>query len=199
MTSSEELPDLAVFGIMMRGGDNYHEAADSLLTSWDAASCIDDCVSAATVGDASFNPYNLIPEGTGVFNYRGSLTTPPCWEVVNWNLAEKPMLVSFRQILAVSNLINHYNGQRDSDGQCVSDSTVASIAGLTGRDTQDLLNRTVTKMCAPMTMRTSEGSDAGTQESAPSESSGSSAFTKLPSTSCSLAIFVVASTTLWLF
>jgi len=36
-----------------------------------------------------------------VFNYSGSLTTPPCTEQVNWFVAENPLHISVSQYAAI--------------------------------------------------------------------------------------------------
>jgi len=36
-----------------------------------------------------------------VFNYSGSLTTPPCTEQVNWFVAETPLYISVSQYVAI--------------------------------------------------------------------------------------------------
>jgi len=154
-SSEQELPDLAVYGIMLNGVDEHHEAFDSLIDSWKAVACsTGNCTAASSLSailTQPFSPYSLIPTSTDTYNFQGSLTTPPCWEVVNWNLAEAPMRVSFRQILAITNLIIKYSGYRSTEsntiGQCVDDISVVSIAGLSGRDTHPLNDRDVVKNC----------------------------------------------------
>ena len=46
----------------------------------------------------------LIPKNSKVFRYAGSLTTPPCTEIVNWTVFEKPVEVSAEQIAAFTKL-----------------------------------------------------------------------------------------------
>ncbi|XP_046739068.1 carbonic anhydrase 2-like [Diprion similis] len=42
---------------------------------------------------------SLMPENTDIFyTYRGSLTTPPCYEVVTWNIFPTPVPISFKQM-----------------------------------------------------------------------------------------------------
>jgi len=42
---------------------------------------------------------SLIPPNTDVFyTYKGSLTTPPCSEVVTWIIFATPVPISFRQV-----------------------------------------------------------------------------------------------------
>lgn len=37
------------------------------------------------------NPRNLLPEDLSVYTYQGSLTTPPCSEIVDWNILQTPV------------------------------------------------------------------------------------------------------------
>ena len=47
---------------------------------------------------------DLLPEERDYFRYEGSLTTPPCSEVVNWAVLESPITVSTAQIEAFARL-----------------------------------------------------------------------------------------------
>lgn len=43
---------------------------------------------------------SLLPKNIDVFyTYKGSLTTPPCNEVVTWVIFPKPVPISFTQVL----------------------------------------------------------------------------------------------------
>lgn len=43
-----------------------------------------------------FNPYkSILPANPSFFTYSGSLTTPPCAEIVEWVVFETPVLISF--------------------------------------------------------------------------------------------------------
>jgi carbonic anhydrase len=50
------------------------------------------------------SPATLLPEDRAYFRYAGSLTTPPCSEVVSWAVMAQPITVSRRQIDAFANL-----------------------------------------------------------------------------------------------
>ncbi|XP_070202078.1 putative carbonic anhydrase 1 isoform X2 [Littorina saxatilis] len=49
-------------------------------------------------------PGLLLPTDTGYYQYFGSLTTPPCSEVVNWIVMKTPLKVTLQQLKAIQNL-----------------------------------------------------------------------------------------------
>ncbi len=76
---------LAVLGVMLVGGG--------------AAGWLDQIVQTAptvkgTVPLGLQDPAALLPETRGFFRYAGSLTTPPCSEVVLWTVLQQPFAVS---------------------------------------------------------------------------------------------------------
>ena len=44
------------------------------------------------------DPHQLIPAKSAIYRYQGSLTTPPCAEVVDWNIYERPVEVASADI-----------------------------------------------------------------------------------------------------
>ncbi len=88
--------DLAVIGVFMAAGAG-HAAIDSI---WNA---IPDSVGdAASIG--AFDPNALLPDGRGYSRYAGSLTTPPCSEVVSWVVLDEMIDVSQAQVDAFADL-----------------------------------------------------------------------------------------------
>lgn len=87
-----EGPDgrLAVIGVFIEDGER-HAALDAI---WEAAP--------STFGEAAleerFDPRAFLPERTASYRYRGSLTTPPCSEVVDWTVMATPIQASAQQI-----------------------------------------------------------------------------------------------------
>ena len=51
----------------------------------------------------------LLPGSAKVYRYAGSLTTPPCSEVVAWNVLATPVTASKAQIDAFAALFPHNN------------------------------------------------------------------------------------------
>ena len=58
----------------------------------------------AVKADAAIDPSNLLPRERAYYQYSGSLTTPPCSEVVNWLLLRAPIPVAKADIDAFAKL-----------------------------------------------------------------------------------------------
>ena len=101
----------------------------------------------ATCSDSAFDVYSLIPEGSGYYNYMGGLTTPPCSQIVRWNLMDTKVEVTLMQWTKLANLILGYGGYVGEDGTCHLESTVASKTGSTGRAPQPINGRKLTHRC----------------------------------------------------
>jgi carbonic anhydrase len=52
------------------------------------------------VPGVTINAANLVPPGHGYYTYHGSLTTPPCTEIVTWYILKAPIAVSPGQVEA---------------------------------------------------------------------------------------------------
>jgi len=76
------------------------------------------------------------------YTYKGGLTTPPCTEIVNWNVMDTPMIISDDQLNRLYNLILCY-----VDPQTCWHATVASKDGSTSRPTQPLNGRHILHRC----------------------------------------------------
>jgi len=152
----------AVVGMMIsKDAMEPHQGMDGLLNCW--AKNHNDFVSQCnpeacdvsqlfteenpTCDDAAFDAYSLIPEGTGYYNYMGGLTTPPCSQIVRWNLMDTKVSITLKQWSTMANLILGYGGFVDEEGKCQTQYTVASKTGSTSREQQAINDRTVSHRC----------------------------------------------------
>jgi len=94
-------------------------------------------------------PANLFKGGTliesdnyGFFSYRGSLTTPPCTENINWNIADQFMFISFDQFIRTQKLILCF-----VERSTCEHASAASQFGKTSRPPQPLNGRQVVHYC----------------------------------------------------
>lgn len=87
---------LLVLGVMMVQGD----ANQNLQTIWDVAPSEEGEATAEAETDWT----EILPDDDGVYRYAGSLTTPPCTEIVNWVVFAEPIEVSQEQIDAFATL-----------------------------------------------------------------------------------------------
>ena len=90
----------------------------------------------------SFNPYELLPAGATMYTYQGSLTTPPCSEVVFWNVVDTPVSISPREFLRLVTLIIDY-----VDLDTCQKASVAADSGFTGRPVQNINGRPINRIC----------------------------------------------------
>lgn len=90
----------------------------------------------------SFNPYELLPAGATMYTYQGSLTTPPCLEIVFWNVVDTAVSISPREFLRLTTLIIDY-----VNPQTCEKATVAADSGFTGRPVQNINGRPINRIC----------------------------------------------------
>jgi len=95
--------NLAVVGVMLIQGDEENAAYQPIFDNLPAE-----------VGDPDpqaaplFNPADLLPDDLShYFTYEGSLTTPPCSEIVRWLLLAQPVALSARQLATFGALYDH--------------------------------------------------------------------------------------------
>ena len=77
-----------------------------------------------------------------MYFYSGSLTTPPCSEIVTWNVVDQPISISVREYTAITNLILDYVNPET----CIP-ASISSPSGYTARPTQPLNGRKVLRKC----------------------------------------------------
>ncbi|TWB06688.1 carbonic anhydrase [Bradyrhizobium stylosanthis] len=88
---------LAVVGVLMAEG-KPNPAFGKIIKTMPAAE------GPAVKADASIDPLSLLPPKLGYYRYSGSLTTPPCSEVVEWLLLTDPIQVSAGDVAAFAKL-----------------------------------------------------------------------------------------------
>ncbi len=94
---NEATGDLVVLAVLMSQGE-FNLALDSIWQKTLAGH-------RAKISDLTINALQLLPESRQYYRYQGSLTTPPCSEIVTWLVLKQPVsisqsqLTSFREIM----------------------------------------------------------------------------------------------------
>ena len=92
---NQETGNLAVLGVFMKRGGSDNP---TLAPIWDKMP--KSAGPERSVRGVSVNASELLPEDkSGFYRYYGSLTTPPCSEIVNWIVLKEPVEVSAAQIV----------------------------------------------------------------------------------------------------
>ena len=100
---------LAVVGVLMTAGA-ANEAFAKIIATMPATE------GPAVKADAAIGPNALLPAERGYYRYPGSLTTPPCSEIVEWLVLTTPISVAEADIAAFAKLyqMNARPAQKDS-------------------------------------------------------------------------------------
>lgn len=91
----------------------------------------------------ALDAYDLIPEGSTMYTYDGGLTTPPCSEVVEWNVVDKPIEITVSQFNDLSSLVLNYVSAESCEFATIADPKTGS----TSRPPVALNGREVTRIC----------------------------------------------------
>ena len=85
--------NLMVIGVFLEsGGQDTNPAFSALMAAAPKGE-------GEAVLDAAIDPASLLPKAPHFFRYEGSLTTPPCSEVVEWNVFAAPVVVAQSDIV----------------------------------------------------------------------------------------------------
>ncbi len=98
--------NLAVVGILLTEGESDNEAYATVFDHLPA-----DVGEPEAIGEP-IALAALLPEARAFYTYQGSLTTPPCSEIVRWLLLDNPVELSAQQIAA-------YRAQYDGNARPV--------------------------------------------------------------------------------
>jgi carbonic anhydrase len=88
---------LAVVGVLLATG-KPNPAFSKIIASMPAKE------GPAVKADATINPNGLLPPRLGYYRYPGSLTTPPCAEIVEWLLLTDPVRVAETDVASFAKL-----------------------------------------------------------------------------------------------
>jgi carbonic anhydrase len=91
----------------------------------------------------AFDIYSMLDSDTGFYHYDGGLTTPPCSEIVWWNLADTTVNISVKQYNRLMNLVLGAMDETSCDHITVADPNTGS----TSRPPVPLGDRTVQRVC----------------------------------------------------
>lgn len=89
---------LAVVGIFISEGNQNNQTIEDLLATIGKGKSAEQ---QAEDGDIM----SLIPKDTQYFHYKGSLTTPPCSEGVEWYVLKTPLLISKQELKDLKKLL----------------------------------------------------------------------------------------------
>uniref|UniRef100_F6ZE10 Carbonic anhydrase n=1 Tax=Ciona intestinalis TaxID=7719 RepID=F6ZE10_CIOIN len=88
-------PDgLAVIGVLIRATDQQNNDIQKLL---DVAQLCEYAGDTHILEDGP-ELINLLPSSVSYYRYHGSLTTPPCYETVQWTVYKEPIYISHQQL-----------------------------------------------------------------------------------------------------
>jgi carbonic anhydrase len=109
---------LAVLGVLMNTGD-ANSALTELFTKMPTTKTDETSMVAL---DEKIDPTDLIPVGSKVARYSGSLTTPPCTEPVVWSVFLTPSSVSATQLDALGAIFpGNHRPTQPLNGRVVND------------------------------------------------------------------------------
>ena len=107
--------NLAVVGVLLVGGADENAAYEAVLSNAPSEE-----TEVMTVDGATLDLNSLLPEHTTYFTYNGSLTTPPCSEIVRWLLLDTEVALTDEQIETFASIFeNNARPVQSSEGRDV--------------------------------------------------------------------------------
>jgi carbonic anhydrase len=167
----DEFNELSVLGAFLEVSDSAPTGGfmDGLLRRWEAeakavsASCarLGHKVPVIAKGSSNrklrsrqetktvFDIYrSLLSKNYSIYKYRGSLTTPPCSELVTWNVIAEPVLVSAADLDRLRDLILRYVRSITCEHASVASRSSQGTPGATSRPLSPLNGRAVIRSCS---------------------------------------------------
>jgi carbonic anhydrase len=135
------------FDKILRGWEQYAEETSSMCnnTITNLTTIEEEGTSARHRHDRrleAFDIYSLLAAGTGFYHYDGSLTTPPCSEIVWWSLADTNTKISVYQYNQLTSLVLEFMNRETCEL-----ATIASKSGTSSRPQQPLNGRIIKHIC----------------------------------------------------
>jgi carbonic anhydrase len=94
--------ELAVLGIFYEEG----ESNDFLAPVWEG---LESRAAMAAADPLMMNAADMLPADRTTYTYPGSLTTPPCSEIVRWHVMQEPLTMSAEQMEALTAIYDDNN------------------------------------------------------------------------------------------
>lgn len=117
----------AVLGVMIEEGAENQTLVDVFGSAREFAQIIPGGERTLLKFDGiELNPADLLPESKATFRYTGSLTTPPCTEIVDWLVFTEPVEMSKEQIDVLTDAVA---GLSTADGRGQNDRRLQPVAG----------------------------------------------------------------------
>nr|XP_002120107.3 carbonic anhydrase-like [Ciona intestinalis] len=132
-------PDgLAVIGVLIRATDQQNNDIQKLL---DVAQLCEYAGDTHILEDGP-ELINLLPSSVSYYRYHGSLTTPPCYETVQWTVYKEPIYISHQQLRILQQLSASKNpdsiNSENHDGENSHDTSASSHDTVDSRESNDV-------------------------------------------------------------
>jgi carbonic anhydrase len=171
-----------VFDVLIPGLKSVMEATDKKCSTNVTISDNSTDIAVESAGTRSlqtssvYNPYAKIPANATMYYYSGGLTTPPCSEIVSWNVVDTPISLSIIEYNAIIEFIFGYRNPETCEL-----ASVYSPSGFTSRPVQPLNGRTIQHFC-PTGTESRFDEDASAPASSPTMSNSAASTSSVMTT-----------------